>query len=224
MCKRLLTPVALVLLAAAVGAVKPLENFETYPGYGFQVFQEPEQWAANKDAVIMSYSYDSVTGRSALKLTFPDCPGAPGRIVRTGTRATFEGAKAISFWIKGDGSRNMGLVSTSQRPDGPKARFYLRNKRWRRVVIQWNRFKPWTDSAPVLSFSITPESARPTWYIIDKIEAVESAERTAQDIRLANTANAATFPPDPALPASFARYIAYTNTPNSAKRALNSRK
>jgi hypothetical protein len=220
----LLLVLVLLLLAPASFAIKPLENFEDYPGFGFLVFQTPEQWQANLDSVIMSFSNDSVTGHSALKLAFPSVPGIPGRIVRANTFANFEGAKAISFWLKGDGSRGYGIVSLAQKVDAPKARFYLRDKRWRRVVIPWNRFQPWAGSVPLLAFGLSPDSPRPCSYIIDKIEAVESTALIAEDTRLADAANKATFSPDPALPNVFDRYFAYTNYLATARLDLKSRK
>ncbi len=76
----------------------------------------------------------------------------------------------------------------------------------------------------MLSFGLSPGSTRPASYVIDKIEAVETTERTDQDKRLANKAKAAHFPPDPKLPKSFARYVSYTNYLSSAKLALRTRK
>lgn len=224
MRKLIFLALAFPLFFGLAHAVKPLENFETYPGSGFQVFQTPDQWKANLDSVIMSFSPNSVTGRSALKLTFPRVPGVPGRIVRAGTGPTFDGAQAVSFWVKGDGSRNYGIISLAQKVDAPKTRFYLRDTNWRRVVIPWNRFRPNADTAPLLSFGLDPQASRPSWYIIDKIEAVESTQFTTDDTKLSAAANAATFPPDPLLPDSFDKFSAYTNYLSSSKLDLKAHK
>lgn len=213
-----------LLLALPIYADKPLENFETYPGFGFQVFQTPAQWQANLDSVFMSFSVDSVTGRSALKLSFPKCEGVPGRIVRAGTAPNFQNAKGISFWVKGDGSRNYGIVALAQKIDAPKARFPLRDTKWHRVILPWNRFRPYAAAAPLLSFGLDPGAARPSYYIIDKVEALDVLASSPDDVKLAAVANTATFPPDPVVPDSFERFFAFTGYLATAKLDLKAHK
>lgn len=214
----------LAVLAACVvpaSAVKPLEDFEAYPGFGFRVMQDAAQWRDRSEAIRMSFTTDSVTGRSALKLSFPDVAGAPGWAVRTELARTFAGQAGVSFWVKGDGSQNLGVVRLGT--DGPAATFPLAEARWRRVIIPWQDFQPPAAAPAALAFGLDSNADRPAYYVIDKVEAVELALPAAEDPALAAVANAARPAADPELPRSLRTFTADTDFVAEVRNRLAAR-
>jgi len=193
--KVLVIAMVAVLAAPALGEGGKLKGFEEDPGVWFRIFEDRE------GSIVNYATHDAVTGETALKVVVPEGREPVGFILYE-LWGQWDGTKALSFWLKGDGSEGFGEVSVGYNRNGPKAYFPLAETGWHHVTIPWADFQPELDPAmiPTISLSLKTGSPRPALYILDALAAVNTLEESADDIRIKTGLDQLQPQPDPGFP------------------------
>ena len=193
--KKAILAVFALLICAGASAIE-LNTFEETPGVHWYAVE------AKLNTVLKQATYDCATPDTALKLTFLAANDAD--CVYTETISTLMKLKmaGVIFWVKGDGSDNIGVAGITPFETGSNfnmkeiakggctVEFPLKEKVWKRYAFKWSDFKMGEGTlAPErvkqLYFSVKPGSTAPVSYIIDKVEASKKLEETADDKALA---------------------------------------
>jgi hypothetical protein len=203
-CLCLIASALLAVQLAAGAAPTPLLWQEAFPGLGFHLIAEVKLGSIERMVVP-----DSVAGGTAMKVIINDLGVRPGMIMREmgGDRGFGPADTAVSFWLKGDGSTNVGEISTSYgRGTGSVFRFSLKEGYWHRLVIPFASFQPPYSGKETLSFSIQDGAKLPSWYIIDKLEGTTETAPSAADKAQEDKLKAQVGPADIPWPTNFADY------------------
>ena len=208
-----LAAVALVgLLAAGAPAdPAPLKGFEEHPGVWFRIFEDRE------GSIVNYATHAAVTGDTAMKVVVPEGPEPVGFILYE-LHGEWNGTKALSLWLKGDGSDGFGEVSVGYNRNGPKAYFPLAETNWHHLIIPWADFQPALDPEPIatVNFSLKEGTPRPASYVVDAIAATDTLEESAEDIRIKASLDQLQPKPDPGFP----NPADYVTRPEALKRTL----
>lgn len=200
-----------VLAAAALGEGVKLKAFEEHPGVWFRIFEDHE------GSIVNYATHDAVTGETAMKVVVPEGREPVGFILYE-LHGEWDGTKALSFWLKGDGSEGSGEVSVGYNRNGPKAYFSLAETTWHHVIIPWADFQPELnpEKIPTINLSLKTGSPRPASYILDAVAAVDTLEESAEDIRI----KAGLDQLKPAADPGFPNPADYVTRPEALKKTL----
>jgi len=168
-----------VLAVPALGQGVKLKAFEEHPGVWFRIFEDRE------GSIVNYATHEAVTGETAMRVVVPEGREPVGFILYE-LHGEWNGTKALSFWLKGDGSEGFGEVSVGYNRNGPKAFFSLADATWHHVIIPWADFGPELDPTGIatINLSLKTGSPRPASYTVDAIAAVATLEESAEDIQI----------------------------------------
>ena len=161
--------------------------WEDCPGLHFYLVQDAALWNADTLSVTRTPVRDHVRGDHALELVFRATRGDPGVVVYRPPGfavARRQPYRALSFWVKGDGSKGIGVIGIGEgQSTDPRARFRLVSKDWEPVRLRWGEFDRAISTPQIQSifFGVTPETKRPASYVIDRIELARSIDPPLED-------------------------------------------
>ena len=206
--RKLLACAAIIMIWASAHTLE-LSMFEDAPGVHWYSVE------AKLNTVFRQVTYDCVTPETAMKLTFleanePDCVYTDSVVSLTKLKMS-----GVVFWVKGDGSNNMGVAGITPleadknsdlktiTKSGCTVEFPLKDKFWKRCAFKFSDFKLGEatltgDRVKQLYFSVKPGSKTPVSYIIDKVGFTKNLKETEEDLELGKQANSRTdIKPDP---------------------------
>jgi|GEM_PF-4287800 len=160
-----------------------LPNFKEFPGNGWYI------WEKTDKTLFDFATRDSAFPEVALKIVFKEGGADADCLFRNVSEYTpiWLKTEGISFWLKGDGSGNYGVLgSHSTEPvyqgkgfsrDGEYlVSFPLKDKTWKRMTFKWADFKSAKGEnltpakVKMLFFALKEGAQRPADYIVDKFE------------------------------------------------------
>jgi len=197
---------ACILTTAVAAQDQSFPDWERYPGLHVTLVQPTFLWETGVLSVDRTVVRDHVHGLHALKLTFNATKGAAGIVVYRPPGAVVADVgveRALSFWVKGDGSSGRGVIGIGTGGDAdPRATFRLRSKTWQPVRLTWSDFDPPVTATriPSLFFGVTPDTKRPVAYIVDHLKLARAADAAADEDEIRKLGAAAAKLKDPPFP------------------------
>ena len=219
-----------LLLAGSAGWGQNFPGWEEHPGLYFYLVQPAPVWGTGKLSVERTTVRDRTAGKHALRLDFRASKTAPGIVVYRppGAAVPDRGAfRALSLWVKGDGSKGVGVIGIgSGRDTDPRAQFLLKSTAWQPVRIDWDGFDPPVKSTEIRSifFTVTPETKRPARYLIDRIELAMSTEAAILDDDIRKIGEAAAKLPDLPMPKDLTAFVTHREKLASFRARLKQKK
>jgi hypothetical protein len=208
---------AAILLAVCVPAYAQRQDFsgwEETPGLYFYLVQPAEAWQGGIPTVLCTVTRDRVSGPNALRLDFPDLAVPAGVVAYRPPGhaiASRLGYQGIVFWVKGDGSEGRGVIAVGNgKETDPRAFFSLSEKTWQPVRLWWSDFDRAVGVNQIESFTfgITPETKRPAYYVIDRIQLVREPKPSVEEDELRALGMKAAKDVDPARPTDLTKFVA----------------